>query len=106
MYTMLSAGLAPELALAKSGISNDPVTDVALSKKYLNLVWGDPDAPIEKTVEGAVMADSEGAFTPNENHGTGGRPQNNNTHPMTTNTEGQDRNQSGVHWVNGYWKSN
>lgn len=106
MYTMLSAGLAPELALAKSGISNDPITDVALSKKYLNLVWGDPDAPIEKTVEGAVMADSEGAYTPNENHGTGGKPQNNNPHPMNTNTEGQDRNQSGVHWVNGYWKSN
>lgn len=43
MQTMLAAGMHPELAFAKSGISNDPVADVKMSKKYLTMVWGDPD---------------------------------------------------------------
>ena len=106
MHTMLSAGLAPELAFAKSGISNDPVTDVALSKKYLNLVWGDPDVPLEKSVEGAIMAGAGGGATPPPPQGTGGKAQNTNNvnNPASVDTEGQNRNQ-GVHWVNGYWKS-
>ena len=96
MHTLLSAGLAPELAFAKSGISNDPVNDVALSKKYLNLVWGDPDVPLEKSVEGAIMAGQGG--NPNPPQGTGGKPQNTNgtSNPATVDTEGQNRNQ-GVH---------
>ncbi|MBR2999728.1 MAG: phage portal protein [Oscillospiraceae bacterium] len=52
--TLLTAGMHPELAFAKSGISNDPVSDVAKSEAYLKLRWGDPNAPqteekIEKT---------------------------------------------------------
>lgn len=43
MQTMLAAGMAPELAFAKSGISNDPVADVKLSEKYLKMIWGDPN---------------------------------------------------------------
>lgn len=42
--TMLGFGMSPELAFAKSGISSDPVSDVAMSKKYLDLRWGDPTA--------------------------------------------------------------
>lgn len=42
--TMLAAGLSPELAFAKSGISNDPVADVKMSEPYLKMVWGDPEA--------------------------------------------------------------
>lgn len=41
--TLMAAGLAPELAAAKSGISNDPVKDMKLSEKYLKMIWGDPD---------------------------------------------------------------
>ena len=41
--TLLSAGLNPELAAAKSGVSNDPVSDIAASEKYLKMIWGDPD---------------------------------------------------------------
>lgn len=106
MHTLLSAGLAPELAFAKSGISNDPVNDVALSKKYLNLVWGDPDVPLEKSVEGAIMAGQGNGTTPPPPQGTGGKAQNTNNvnNPASVDTEGQNRNQ-GVHWVNGYWKS-
>ena len=106
MHTLLSAGLAPELAFAKSGISNDPVNDVALSKKYLNLVWGDPDVPLEKSVEGAIMAGQGNGATPPPPQGTGGKAQNTNNanNPASVDTEGENRNQ-GVHWVNGYWKS-
>lgn len=42
LQTLLAAGMAPELAFAKSGISSDPVSDVKMSKKYLTMVWGDP----------------------------------------------------------------
>lgn len=41
--TLLAAGMHPELAAAKSGVSNDPVGDMKMSEKYLKLVWGDPD---------------------------------------------------------------
>ena len=32
-------GFAPEIALARSGVSNDPVADVANSRKYMNALW-------------------------------------------------------------------
>ena len=41
--TLLACGFAPELAFAKSGISNDPVADVRMSEKWLKLRWGNPD---------------------------------------------------------------
>ena len=51
--TLLSAGLHPILAAAKSGVSSDPVSDIAMSEKYLDMIWGDPDAP-EETTERSV----------------------------------------------------
>lgn len=41
--TLLASGMHPELAAAKSGVSNDPAGDMKRSKKYLTMVWGDPD---------------------------------------------------------------
>ena len=43
LQTLLAAGLHPEIAFGRSGISNDPVADVKMSEKYLKMVWGDPD---------------------------------------------------------------
>ena len=43
LQTLLAAGMSPELAFAKSGISNDPVSDVLMSKPYLEMVWGNPE---------------------------------------------------------------
>ena len=40
--TLMSAGLHPELAAAKSGISNDPVKDMKMSEKWLEMIWGNP----------------------------------------------------------------
>lgn len=41
--TLMSAGLHPELAAAKSGISSDPVKDMKMSEKWLEMIWGNPD---------------------------------------------------------------
>lgn len=43
--TLLSAGMCPELAAKKSGVSNDPVADIKMSEKWIKMIWGDPDAP-------------------------------------------------------------
>lgn len=43
--TLLAAGMHPELAAAKSGISNDPVADMQMSEPYMKLIWGDPEDP-------------------------------------------------------------
>ena len=45
--TLMSAGLHPELAAAKSGISNDPVKDMKMSEKWLEMIWGSPDQAVK-----------------------------------------------------------
>lgn len=65
LQTMLAAGLHPTLALAKSGISADPVSDFELSKGYMKLRWGDPDADeMENTevIEGEQGSMGNGAI--------------------------------------------
>lgn len=37
-------GLAPELVLAKSGVSTDPVSDVEQSKKFIDMMWRNENA--------------------------------------------------------------
>ena len=54
--TLLASGMHPELAAAKSGISNDPVADMKMSEKYLRMIWGNPDQ-VDKTEE---QTDGEG----------------------------------------------
>ena len=45
--TLLAAGMHPELAAEKSGISSDPVKDMKISEEYLKMVWGDPTKAVE-----------------------------------------------------------
>ena len=45
--TLMAAGLHPELAAEKSGISSDPVKDMKLSEQYLKMIWGDPNKAVE-----------------------------------------------------------
>lgn len=40
---MKQLGLAPELAFAKSGLSNDPISDVEASRKYIDQMWVSPN---------------------------------------------------------------
>ena len=56
--TLMASGLEPELAATKSGISNDPVSDVKKSEKWLKMRWGDPNAPIEQPKTEIVETDN------------------------------------------------
>lgn len=57
--TLLAAGLHPQLAAKKSGISNDPVADIKMSEKYLKMVWGDPDAAVKAEEEGNGQGEAQ-----------------------------------------------
>lgn len=96
--TLLSSGLSPELAFYKSGVSNDPVSDVKLSDKWLKLRWGDPDAPPEEQMAGGTGASgggSGGASSGGGSSGGGGQP-------------GEERPDAEEHvgqsWISGYWQ--
>lgn len=43
-------GFSPELAFGKSGVSSDPVADVALSGEYISRMWGD-ETPVRQIDE-------------------------------------------------------
>ena len=45
--TLMAAGLHPELAAEKSGISSDPVKDMKMSEEYLKMIWGSPAKAVE-----------------------------------------------------------
>ena len=47
--TLMAAGLHPELAAAKSGISSDPVKDMKMSEKWLEMIWGNPEKPLKQS---------------------------------------------------------
>ena len=65
--TLMSAGMHPELAAAKSGISNDPVKDMKMSEKWLEMIWGNPE---EKAKE-VKQADKTGNLEKEEEASTG-----------------------------------
>lgn len=65
--TLMSAGLHPELAAAKSGISNDPVKDMKMSEAYIKMIWGDP---AEKAKE-VKQADKTGDLNAEEKASSG-----------------------------------
>ena len=63
--TLMAAGLHPELAMAKSGISNDPVKDAAMSEKYIEMIWGNP-SKVDKA-EQTNGGDGEAKITESDN---------------------------------------
>ena len=98
--TLMASGLDPELAAMKSGISNDPVSDVKKSKKWLTMRWGDPDAPQE------VMAspDAAGGGSP----AGGAQPQAKQSKPPQSAGDNKEpskaKTQDGKVWIEGYWQ--
>lgn len=69
--TMLAMGLHPELALKKSGLSNDPVSDIKMSEPYLKMIWGDPFAKDEDPAQGeAKIVESDSFNGENETGGS------------------------------------
>ncbi len=59
LNTMLASGLHPVIALSKSGLSGDPMSDYEVSKGYMRLRWGDPDAPAEQPKTEIVEEDHD-----------------------------------------------
>ena len=92
--TLMSGGLEPSLALAKSGVSNDPVADYKLSEPWIKQRWGDPDAP--KPEEGA----------PPEEDGGGGAPSGGNAPKKAGASSPPDPNSPNKRtgWVSGYYR--
>ena len=43
---MKTLGFSPELAFAKSGLSNDPISDVEASRKYIDMMWVSPNVRV------------------------------------------------------------
>lgn len=72
--TLLAAGMHPELAAAKSGISNDPVADMEQSKDYLRMIWGDPAKVdvVEQQTSGKGEAEIVESDSNNGENATGG----------------------------------
>lgn len=66
--TMLAMGLAPELALKKSGLSNDPTSDVKMSEKYMKMIWGDPTEAVKKEEEPGGNPDGEAVIIEEDNN--------------------------------------
>ena len=59
LNTLLASGVAPVIAFAKSGISNDPVADVKASERWLELRWGKQDSVNETVEDVSVNYDGE-----------------------------------------------
>lgn len=72
--TLMAAGLHPELAMAKSGISNDPVKDAAMSEKYIEMIWGNPTQAVKSEEQGNGQGEATIIEEDNDNgeNATGG----------------------------------
>ena len=72
--TLMAAGMHPELAAEKSGISSDPVKDMKMSEEYIKMVWGDPTAvdKAEQTDGGTGEAKIVESDNDNGENATGG----------------------------------
>ena len=57
--TLMAAGMHPELAAAKSGISNDPVKDMKMSEKWLEMIWGNPETAVKNEKQGNGQGEAQ-----------------------------------------------
>ena len=65
--TLMAAGMHPELAAAKSGISSDPVKDMKMSEKWLEMVWGSPERVVEAEKTNGGKGEAEIVESDNDN---------------------------------------
>ena len=113
--TLIASGLHPELAAQKSGVSNDPVSDIKMSEKWLRLMWGDPDNP---NVEGAngirnatMGGDGESRETSYTEDDENAETADSGEDSSMTDEErdAEDRRRAGKKrggvWISGYWQS-
>lgn len=113
--TLIASGLHPVLAAAKSGISNDPVSDIQMSEKWLKLMWGDPDNPEVEGANGIRNAGMGGdgssiERTYSEDDEDEKATKGGESSSMTDEErDAQDRkragNKRGGTWISGYWQA-
>lgn len=84
--TLLASGMHPELAAAKSGISNDPVADITMSEPWLKMIWGDPFAPKDEI--GQTAPEPAAPFAPTATDGEPQQPRGEVTTPAKDNIKG------------------
>lgn len=65
--TLMAAGLHPELAAEKSGISSDPVKDMKMSEEYLKMIWGSPGQAVKSEESGDGKGEAEIIESDNDN---------------------------------------
>ena len=65
--TLMAAGLHPELAAEKSGISNDPVKDIKMSEKWLEMIWGNPEQAVKAEQTNGGKGEAEITESDNDN---------------------------------------
>jgi hypothetical protein len=63
----MAAGMHPELAAEKSGISSDPVKDMKMSEDYLKMVWGDPAQVVKAEQTDGGQGEAEIIESDNDN---------------------------------------
>lgn len=111
--TLIASGLHPELAAAKSGVSNDPVSDVKMSEKWLKLMWGDPDNPQPQSGSGtgaeAAMLDggddnavSASGTSPDDEEAP---PKDGESSSSPEDDEKERNRKKRGTWVSGYWQA-
>ena len=57
--TLVQGGLAPVLALAKSGVSNDPESDYKISEPWIKMKIGNPADPTSADIEQSVIKEED-----------------------------------------------
>lgn len=55
--TLVAGGFHPTIAMQRTGVSPDPINDFEMSKDYMRLRWGDPDAPAPQPTTEIVEED-------------------------------------------------
>jgi hypothetical protein len=104
--TLMSGGLEPSLALAKSGVSNDPVAVYKLSEKWMKLRWGDPEA--QAAEQAAPTEGEKGTLSVEDgggNEGAGTQPDKGNPGSTSPNVGGDDQASARKGWVSGYYRA-
>ena len=101
---LLSSGVEPTLAFGKSGVSNDPNSDVKMSEKWLKMKWGDPDAPAaaKQAIPGENGAEGKPLEPEAETAETTAKVDKKMASPDTEDKSAPD---SGSDYVKGYWRS-
>lgn len=61
-------GLSPEIAFERSGLSNDPVSDVEKSRKYIDMMWQPDNKPVPNQSEDPETNENRGNADLAANH--------------------------------------